>query len=72
MNATIVKLSSTKKYKKFQLASALGYNATEVNERGRCIVHNLDICADNDFRNIDEFLLLIRNDLYKFGFAVVA
>lgn len=67
-----IKLSNTQKYKKFQLASLAGYKVQEIDSSGRCVIIGADNCIDNDFRNIDQVLMLISNELYSKGFCVAA
>lgn len=68
----IIKLSEIPKFKKFQLASIAGYVVKEMKDTGRCVIIGADSYIDNDFRNIDEVLLLISNDLKHKGFFVAA
>ena len=60
------------KYKKFQLADVAGYKVKEIDKSGRCVIMGADTYIDNDFRNIDEVLLLIRSDLERKGFYLAA
>lgn len=69
---SIIKLSEIKKFRKFQLADIAGYKIKEVDSCGRCAIVGADNCINNDFRNIDEVLLLISNDLKSKGFLIVA
>lgn len=68
---TTVDLSQEPKYKKFQLASIVGYKVMEYNSNGRCYIIGADNFIDNDFRCIDDVLLLINNELTTKGFRVV-
>lgn len=65
-------LSETEKYKKFQLAAIAGYEVKEDKERHKCYIVGADNYIDNNFRNIDDVLLLISSELRRIGFAVVA
>lgn len=67
-----IKLSEIDKHIKFQLAAVAGYKVEEDKETRRCYIVGADSYIDNCFRNIDEVLLLIRNDLKRKGFIVAA
>jgi hypothetical protein len=70
---SLIKLSEVPKYKKYQLATLMGYTVKETNkETGRCYISGADNYIDNDFKSIDEFLLTIKKDLYSRGFNVAA
>ena len=49
-----------------------GYKVKEIDKSGRCVIMGADTYIDNDFRNIDEVLLLIRSDLERKGFCLAA
>lgn len=72
MSITDIKLSELPKYKKFQLASVAGYNIEEDKETHRCHIIGADNFIDNDFKNIDEVLKCIAQDLARKGFAIAA
>lgn len=65
-----IKLSEIPKYKKFQLADIAGYKVKEDKETGRCAIIGADSYIDNDFRNIDDVLRLIANELRRKGFSI--
>jgi len=65
-----IRLSEIPKYKKFQLADIAGYNVKEDKETGRCTIMGADNCIDNDFKNIDDVLKLISNELRGRGFNI--
>ncbi len=70
MSFVNIKLSEVQKYKKFQLASIAGYIVKE--EERKCYIVGADNQIDNCFKNIDEVLLLIRDDLSKYGYMLTA
>jgi hypothetical protein len=67
-----IKLSEIDKDMKFKLAHVAGYKVEEDKENNRCKIVGADNYIDNNFRNIDEVLLLIRSDLKRKGFIVAA
>lgn len=71
---SIVKLSETPKYKKFQLAAVAGFIVREYHA-GRSMFYEIvdaPDCFENRFRSIDEVLWLIALELKRKGFLVVA
>ena len=67
-----IKLSATPKYKKFQLADVAGYKVEENINTRRCRIVGADNCIDNDFKNIDEVLKLVRRELMIKGFQIAS
>jgi hypothetical protein len=67
-----VYLSKIEKHKKFQLAALAGYEVEEDKETHKCRIVGADDYIDNNFKNIDEVLLLISSDLISKGFIVAA
>ena len=63
-------LSEQPKYKKFQLASAAGFTVKEICPSGKCIIVGADKYIDNDFRNIDDVLMNMRDILARKGFLI--
>lgn len=69
---TIVNLAGTQKHKKFQLAAVSGYVVREDPTTKKCSIIGMDDYIDNDFRDINEVLLMIKGDLGRKGFTIVA
>ena len=67
---TRVKLAVQPKYKKFQLASAAGFTVKEICPSGKCIIVGADKYIDNNFRNIDDVLINMRDILARKGFLI--
>lgn len=65
-----IKLSEVPLYKKFQLAAIVGYKI--IKNENRYKIDGADNYIDNDFRNIDDILILISPDLKSKGFNLVA
>lgn len=63
-------LSEQPKYKKFQLASVAGFTVKEICPSGKCIIVGADKYIDNDFRNIDDVLMNMRDILARKGFLI--
>lgn len=72
MSITDIKLSKIEKYKKFQLASIAGYKVEEDKDKHKCHIVGADNFIENDFKNIDEVLKLIKRELLSKGFNIVA
>lgn len=69
---TNIKLSETTKEKKFKLASAAGYKIVEEKITHKCHIIGADNYIDNDFRNIDDVLKYIAQELSRKGFCIAA
>ena len=61
-------LAETPLYKKFQLADIAGYKVIRIDNRYK--IDGADNYIDNDFRNIDDILVLISGDLRGKGFIL--
>ena len=57
-------------YKKFQLADIAGYKVIKTDNRYK--IDGADNYIDNDFRSIDDILVLISGDLKRKGFVITA
>ena len=63
-----IKLAEIPLYKKFQLADIAGYKVIKTDNRYK--IDGADDYIDNDFRNIDDILILISGDLRGKGFIL--
>ena len=63
-----INLAEVPLYKKFKLADIAGYKIIKVNNRYK--IDGADNYIDNDFRNIDDILVLISGDLRGKGFIL--
>ena len=63
-----IKLAEIPLYKKFQLADIAGYKVIKTDNRYK--IDGADNYIDNDFRNIDDILVLISGDLRGKGFII--
>jgi hypothetical protein len=61
-------LSEVPLYKKFQLADIAGYKVIKTDNRYK--IDGADNYIDNDFRSIDDILILISGDLRGKGFIL--
>ena len=55
-------------YKKFQLADIAGYKVIKTDNRYK--IDGADNYIDNDFRSIDDILILISGELKRKGFMI--
>lgn len=74
MSYNTIYLSKEKKYEKYNLVKLTGHIAEEIDKRtGRYKIVGADNYIDNDFRNIDELLLLVfKSELGSKGFILTA
>ena len=63
-----IKLAEIPLYKKFQLADIAGYKVIKTDNKYK--IDGADNYIDNDFRNIDDILILISGDLRGKGFIL--
>ena len=63
-----IKLAEIPLYKKFQLADIAGYKVIKTDNKYK--IDGADNYIDNDFRNIDDILILISGDLRGKGFII--
>ena len=63
-----IKLAEIPLYKKFQLADTVGYKILRIDNRYK--IEGADNYIDNDFRSIDDILILISGELKRKGFMI--